>query len=386
MKLIEKTKDLKSFCKELSTQKFITVDLEFLREKTYYAKLCLIQVAYKGDSAIIDPLAEDIDLTPFFEVLDNKRVLKIFHSSRQDIEIIYNLTGKIPSPLFDTQIAAMVCGFGESVGYESLVKKILKTDLDKTYRLSNWSKRPLDDTQLEYALSDVTHLVNVYEYMRDYLEKNNRIHWLDEEMEHLMDPETYITNPEEAWQKIKHRSHNPKYLTMLRELAAWRERRAQRKNVLRQSVIKDEALLNIAAVAPETHEELEEIRNMRKDILSGKIADEIIETVKKAKEISPENYVKLKNEKTNPAFSFALYELLKLLLKIISQEKGVVAKLIASDEDIKEFSSANDDETSILKGWRYEIFGKEALKLREGKIDISYNPKKKNINMKEASV
>lgn len=381
MKLIENTEDLKKFCEELKKQKFVTVDLEFLREKTYYAKLCLIQVAHKNDAAIIDPLASGIDLTPFFKILEDKKIIKVFHSCRQDVEILYNLTGKIPAPIFDTQIAAMVCGFGESVGYESLVKKILKTDIDKTYRLSNWGIRPLEDTQLEYALSDVTYLINIYEYMRDYLEKHKRIHWLDEEMEHLMDPDTYVTDPEEAWQKIKHRSHNTKYLTMLRELAAWRERRAQRKNVLRQAIIKDEALLNIAAIAPESHEQLEQIRNMRKDILSGKIADEIIEVVKGAKTIAPEDYVQLPKVNTNPKFSVALFELLKLLLRIISQEEGVVAKLIANDEDLREFASLNDENNPILKGWRMEIFGKYALKLRSGETSVSYNPKKKNINL-----
>lgn len=380
MKLIENTEELKNFCKELKKQKFITVDLEFLREKTYYAKLCLIQVAHKNDAAIIDPLSKNIDLFPFFEILQDKKIIKVFHSCRQDVEILYNLTGKIPNPMFDTQIAAMVCGFGESVSYESLVKKIVKADLDKTYRLSNWSKRPLDDTQLEYAISDVTYLINIYEYMQDYLKKNNRVHWLDEEMEYLTSPETYVSNPDDAWQKIKHRSHNVKYLTMLRELASWREKRAQRKNVIRQAIIKDEALLNIAAVAPETHEQLEQIRNMRQDILAGKIADEILETVKYAKEIKPENYVKLKKN-TSLAFPVALYELLKLLLKIISQEKGVVAKMIASDEELKDFSSFVDENNPILKGWRLEIFGKEALKLREGKTSVSYNPKKKNIKI-----
>lgn len=384
MIFIDNTDALKEFCNKLKKQKFITVDLEFLREKTYYAKLCLIQVAGKGVSAIIDPLAKDIDLSAFFAVLEDKKIVKVFHSCRQDIEILYTLTGKIPNPVFDTQIAAMVCGFGESVGYESLVKKILKTDIDKTFRLSNWSKRPLDDTQLEYALSDVTYLVSIYEYMKDYIEKNNRLCWLDEEMEHLTSPETYVSNPEDAWQKIKHRSHNLKYLTMLRELASWREKRAQKKNVIRQSVIKDEALLNIAAVAPETHEQLEQIRNMRQDILNGKMADEIIEAVRNAKTVQPENYVTLKNE-IQIAFPVALYELLKLLIKIISQEKGVVAKMIASDDDLKYFSAGEDDKSSILTGWRFELFGKEALKLRDGKTSFAYNPKKKNIKITESA-
>ncbi len=385
MSVIENTEDLRQFCEALKNKEFITVDLEFLREKTYYANLCLIQVGSFDECAIIDPLAKDIDLSPFYELMFDTKIVKVFHSCRQDVEIIYNLTNKIPEPIFDTQIAAMVCGFGESVSYETLVNKIVKQELDKTSRLSNWGLRPLSEKQLQYALSDVTHLRDIYVSLKNNLEKNDRVHWLDEEMEILKTPETYTIDPYDAWQKIKHRSHNAKFLTMLRELAAWREKRSQRKNTLRQSVIKDEVLLNIAAIAPTSMEELSEIRSMRKDVLSGKLADEIIEIVVESKKIKPENHVEIPKEKVNVNFSIALYELLKLLIKIISQEEGVVAKLIASDDDLRDFASFKDEENPILKGWRMKIFGQEAIELRDGKTSIRYNKDKKTIDMNKTA-
>ncbi|MFV0626708.1 MAG: ribonuclease D [Alphaproteobacteria bacterium] len=381
MNVIDKTENLVEFCSRLKNKEFITVDLEFLREKTYYAKLCLIQVGSFDDCAIIDPLSNDLDLEPFFEILFDKKIVKVFHSCRQDVEIIFNLTNKIPEPIFDTQIAAMVCGFGESVSYETLVNKIVKQELDKTSRLSNWALRPLSEKQLQYALSDVTHLRNVYINLKQKLEETERLHWLDEEMEILKKPETYSINPNDVWQKIKHRSHNVRFLTILRELAAWREKRCQRKNTLRQSLIKDEVLLNIVAIAPTTMEELSEIRNIRKDVLSGKLAEEILEVMVAAKKIKPEKYVVLPKEENNKNFSVALYELLKMLLKIVSQEEGVVAKLIATDDNLRDLSSLKDEDNPVLKGWRKKIFGTQALELREGKISIKYNKDKKTIDI-----
>lgn len=381
MKIIDNTADLINFCQEISREEFITVDLEFLREKTYYAKLCLIQVGTLNDAAIIDPLAKGLELEAFYAVLHNPEIVKVFHSGRQDIEIIYNMAGFIPEPLFDTQIAAQVCGFGESISYENLVKNILNIELDKSCRLSNWSLRPLDNNQLEYALSDVTHLVHIYEFLRDKLKESGRLHWLDEEIEILKNPDTYVVNPLEAWQRIKHRSHNPRFLTILRELAAWREKRAQRKDIPRQSVIKDDCLLNLAALCPTSREELEQIRNMRSDIAAGKLAVEITEVISKAKEIPSSQFVKIERERSLSIGASALYELLKLLLKIRSQEKGVVAKLIAADDDLKRFASFSDKGNPVLKGWRREIFGNDALELRNGALSISYNPENHSIDI-----
>lgn len=381
MRLIETTDELNVFCRQLRQHPFITVDLEFLREKSYYAKLCLIQVGSPTECAVIDPLAPEINLQSFFELLQNPDIVKVFHSGRQDLEILYLMTGKIPAPLFDTQVAAMVCGFGESIGYESLVRHILHIELDKTSRLSDWSRRPLDMTQLEYALADVTHLVHIYEYMQKHLQENGRLCWINEEMEVLANPETYIVHPEEAWMRIKHRSHNARFLTILRELAAWRERRAQRKDTPRQSFIKDDMLLNIASACPKTKEELCQIRNLRKDIASGKLGDEIIETLQHCASISKKDYVTPPKEKSLPSIDSALFELLKLLLRLKSLQEGVVAKLITDDEELRRFCAGNDENYPMLRGWRREIFGNDALALRRGELSISYDAENHRIKI-----
>ena len=357
----------------MEKEDFFTIDLEFLREKTYYAKLCLIQVANSSTSAIIDPLSENLQLDAFLKLLKNPQQTKVFHSGRQDIEILYHLSGFIPTPLFDTQIAAMVCGFGEAVSYETLVNKICGISLDKSSRLSDWSLRPLSESQLEYALSDATYLVNIYKYFRQTLQNNGRLHWMDEETSILTSPQTYNINPYDMWQKIKHRSHNAYYLTVLRELCAWRELRAQKKNTPRQSLIKDECLLNIAAVCPTCIEDFDKIRNLHKDIAKGKLGKEILEVIQASQKLSPEQYVTLPKETPVSNTRAALYELLKLLLKITSQESGVVAKLIASDEDLKKFSAYQDKGNPILKGWRKELFGHQALALRDGLLSIRYD-------------
>ncbi len=382
MQIIENTKELETLCKTLSDEDFVTIDLEFLREKSYYAKLCLIQIASPNTAAIVDPLSDQINLSPFFKLMKNKKVLKVFHSGRQDVEILYNLSGFIPEPLFDTQIAAMVCGFGESVSYENLVSQITKKALDKSCRLSDWSKRPLTEAQLHYALSDVTHLVHIYTFLQDKLKESKREHWIDEEIEVLKNPETYTINPYETLHKIKHRSHNAHFLTILRELAAWRENRAQKKDTPRQSIIKDDILLNIAAMDPKSPDELGQIRNIRKDVLNGKLAAEILEVLEKTRKIPANKHVKLEKEVKISNGSSALLELLKLLLKITSQEEGVVPRLIANDDDLREFSSFNDKKNAILQGWRYEIFGKNAIAFREGQLSISFDKDKKSINIK----
>ena len=383
--LIETTDDLEEFCRHLKTQKFITVDLEFLREKTYYAELCLIQVGTPEQAAIIDPMSKKLIMNSFFDILQDPAIVKVFHSGRQDIEILYFLTGKTPFPIFDTQIAAQVCGYGESPSYESLVNSILKLELDKSCRFTNWSSRPLNPKQLEYALSDVTHLVHIYDYFKQELQKSGRESWFQDEINTLCDPQTYYVNPEDAWQKIKHRSHNARFLTVLRELAAWREKRAQLKNTPRQSIIKDDCLLNIAASCPQTPEELAQIRNIRKDVVNGKLAGEILDVLSFCRSIAPENYVTPPKEKSLSHSCSALYELLKLLLKIRSQEEGVVAKLIADDDELKMLASFKDKNNPVLKGWRHDIFGRMAVELRSGRLSISFDPQKKSICLKKTA-
>ncbi len=379
MEVITDTAALENLCKDLAKNSFVTVDLEFLREHHYYAQLCLIQLGSETRCAIVDPLTKDLNLSAFFELMQNSSVTKVFHSGRQDIEIIYNLSGKIPEPLFDTQVAAMVTGFGEAISYENLVSHLLHIKLDKSNRLSDWSKRPLTDSQLNYALSDVTHLVNIYKELEKKLTSLSRQEWITEEMQILSSPETYRVNPQEAWQKIKHRSHNAHFLTILKELAAWREERAQRKNTPRQSYLKDDMLLSICTVNPQTKEELSQIRNLRKDIVSGKLGDEIIDVLEHCRHIPESEYVIPPKIKELPDKSSSLYELLKLLLKIISQQEGVVARLIATDENLHALSVFKDKDNPILSGWRHQIFGRQADDLRNGKIAICYNPKTKQI-------
>ena len=373
MKFIDNTRDLEHFCKNLMEEEFITVDLEFIREKTYYAKLCLIQIGSKSESAIIDPLASGMDLSSFFALMQNEKIIKVFHSGRQDIEIIYHLSGNIPNPIFDTQIIAQVCGFGEAASYESLVNVICNKELDKSSRLTDWSKRPLNEAQLNYALSDVTHLVDIYLFLFDKMQKLGRAEWIKDEMEVLTSVDTYDVNPYEVWKKIKHRSHNVKFLTILRELAAWREKRAIRKNTPRQSLIKDDMLLNIASVNPHSVEELAEVRGMKKDIVNGKLADEILEVIKYCDTIKRKDYVELPKEPKLNVGCSSLCELLRLLLKIRAQAEGVIPRLIASDDDLKKFS-AGDDDASILQGWRRGVFGDYALRLRAGELHIAYDP------------
>ena len=380
--LITTNQQLDEFCQNLEQQDFITVDLEFHREKTYYAQLGLIQVGAKGFDAIIDPLSKDIDLARFFVVLDNPKIVKVFHSCRQDIEILYQKAGFIPHPLFDTQIAAQICGFGSFSSYESLVNAILGIELDKSSRLTNWCVRPLSEKQLSYAISDVTHLVHIYEFMRDQIAQTHREHWLDEEMQPLLKIETYENDPMKAWLKLRQHSHNRKYLTVLRELAAWRERRAQLKNVPKQNIIKDECLLNVAAEMPHSVEELLQIRNMRADVAKGKLGAEILDVIQKVEQMPHSDYAKLPPEK-RIVCNANLYELLKLLLNLIAQDEKCVPHIIASDDELKLFSAHKDLGLNMLKGWRREVFGQRALTLREGKLLIKYNTDEQKIEFIE---
>lgn len=383
MQLIDNSHDLQNLCNRLAKEQFITVDLEFIREKTYYPILCLIQVASETEAAIIDPIAEGIELSSFFALMQNEKVLKVFHSCRQDVEIIYELSGNIPMPIFDSQVAAMVCGFGESISYDRLVKAIVGIELDKSNRLSNWQNRPLEKEQLEYAIADVTHLTKIYNHLFEVMKTKNRMSWLDEEMSIITKKETYFTKPEEAWHKIRFRSHNAKVLSNLRALAAWREKRAITKNVPRQNIIKDDFLVMIATASPKNYKDMEQIRGMRKDVASGKLADEMLETLDKVKvdpKIVNENKIDL------PNFIPSLVELLKMLLKIIALREGVVPRIICSELDLQKFAAHQDKNNPILKGWRYHIFGQEAMKLREGSLSIRYNSENNDIELLESPI
>ncbi|MFI3241800.1 MAG: ribonuclease D [Alphaproteobacteria bacterium] len=375
MNLIQKTKDLEEFCEKLKKEPYITVDLEFLREKTYFAQICLIQVGSDIECAIIDPLAKGIDLSSFFDLMKDKKIVKVFHSCRQDIEILYNISGFCPYPVFDTQIAAEVAGFGESVSYETLVNCFCKQELNKSCRFTNWQKRPLDEAQLDYAIGDVTYLRDIYKI----LQQNPHIDLIKDKLKSLSNEDDYKPKPEEAWKKIRHRSHNSGYLTILRELAKWREIRAIEKDVPRKNVVSDDMLLSIASAIPTTIDELLEIRNIRKDLAQGKMGQEIINCVKEALNIKSKDYVKLEKNKKTKKGSSSLIELLKLLLKIKSQELDVTAKLLATEDELLDFANGHDKGISFLNGWKKEVFGNLAIGIRNGDVKIAYNSSNKRV-------
>ena len=379
MQLIEKTEDLNLLCQKLSNEEFICVDLEFMREHTYFAKLCLIQIASLNDAAIIDPLSADINLDAFISLMQNPSVVKVFHSGRQDIEIIYNISGTIPHPLFDTQIAAQVAGFGEAVSYENLVIALLHQTIDKSSRLSDWSKRPLTQNQLNYAISDVTHLVHIYQHLKKWLEDKERTSWIEDELKIICDEKTYKINPDDMWQKIRHRSHNARFLTILQALAAWREKRAIEKNVPRHSFIKDDLLLNICAECPQTKEELASIRGMRSDIACGKLGTEILDVLQNVKQVDKKDYAKVCENKEFSVSSPALFNLLKMLLQIVAQEQKVTPRIIATENDLKAFVSGDIETPQFMNGWRFEIFGKHALKISQGQTAIRFTPENNRI-------
>lgn len=386
MKLIDTTKELEKSCKVLKKQKVIAIDCEFIREKTYYPIPCLIQVGYEKQAMLIDPMAKEMDMTAFFDILQNKKILKVFHSGRQDIEILYNLSGHVPVSVFDTQIAAQACGLGEAVSYENLVRVYCGVELDKSCRLTNWQLRPLTEDQLNYAAGDVTYLLTCYEKIAAYLKENHREEWVEEDMADLVDIEHYDINPENAWLRIRHNSHSLQFVNALKTLACWREKRAIRQNITRQNIIKDELLLNIATASPKTMDEMKQVRGMRPDIAKSKLSQEMVDALKEMEKKGLDK--KLTKQDKDKDISLApssqsLYEILKLLLKIKSNEYGVVAHLITSEKNLRNFVKHPKAKNQILTGWRYDVFGKIAQEFRRGKMVLSYNPQTHEIDIKE---
>src|ERR1700722_14538560 len=368
---ITSTADLADFCARLEGQAFVAVDTEFMRETTYWPKLCLIQAAAPGGiEATIDPLAEGLDLTPFLAVMRDKRILKVFHAARQDVEIFNNL-GAIPEPLFDTQIAGMAAGFGEQIAYDALVRKILKIDLDKSHRFTDWSRRPLSEAQLTYAIADVTHLAELYPILRARLEKAGRLSWVTEEMAAMTDPALYDVDPENAWRRLKPRKHAAKYLAVFKAVAAWRERTAQQRDQPRGRILKDEAIDELAAQAPTEVDALNRLRSVPKGFGGSRYGPELIEAITAALK-DPEAYApKIERDMTpvSPAAG-AVVELLKVLLKARAEDAGVASKLIATVADLEKIASDDRADSSALKGWRREAFGEDALKLKRGELAL----------------
>ena len=372
MELIKTNKELEEACKKLNKAKFITIDTEFIREKTYWSQLCLIQVCSGELEFIIDPLEEDIDLKPFIKILNKKSILKVFHSGRQDIEIFFKISGKIPSPIFDTQIAAMVCGFGDSVGYEKLVDKLLKKKIDKSSRFSNWAKRPLTNKQLNYAIGDVTHLFEIYPLLNDALKEKKRTRWLDEELKILTSENTYNTDPELAYKRLKIRGYDLKTRGVTFQLAKWREERAQNNNIPRGRVIRDDIIYELSSMKPKSINEIMGLRSFSNGLrLKENVINEIQEQILIGLSLKEENLPKLPEKRKLPHGTNSRVSLLKILLNSISEENEVAQKLIASTQDLEDLIADDSADIKTLKGWRYDLFGKKALDFKNGKVAIT---------------
>ena len=373
MKTLTTTKELADFCSDAAGHPYITVDTEFLRERTYYSKLCLIQLAYPGEgdanAVLVDPLSAEISLEPLYDLFRNEAVIKVFHAARQDLEIFFIDAGVIPKPLFDTQVAAMVCGFGDQVGYETLVRKVAKQSLDKSSRFTDWSRRPLTDAQKTYALADVTHLRMIYEKLAAKLAKNKRAHWVEEELQTLTNPETYITRPEEAWKRVKTRTNSARMLGIVRALAEFREAHAQSNNIPRNRVFKDDALIELASTKPQSFDDLQRSRLLLREARKGEIAKGILAAVSSALVLPPEHLPKVDKKEDEPDSNPALSEMLRVLLKAKTEHLGVAAKLVASASDL-DAMAAGERNLDMLRGWRAEVFGDEAKRLCQGEIGI----------------
>ena len=375
MKTITTTEALAAFCTRAADYPYVTVDTEFLRERTYYSKLCLVQLAVPGeaqdDAVLVDPLADGLSLEPLYDLFRDESVVKVFHAARQDLEIFYVDAGLIPHPLFDTQVAAMVCGYGDQVGYETLVRRIAKAQLDKSSRFTDWSRRPLSEAQKKYALGDVTHLREIYEELAEDLAKSGRAAWVEEEMAVLTDPVTYRVEPSEAWLRIKTRTNSGRFLSVVRELARFRETYAQSRNVPRNRVMKDDALLELASTKPATSQDLGRSRLLLREARRGEIADGILAAVKAGLETAPENMPKPPpNGREKLQVNPALADLLRVLLKARSEQEKVAQKLIASAADL-DLIAAGKRNVAALSGWRREVFGADALRLCDGKLALA---------------
>jgi ribonuclease D len=371
MQMITTTQELSALCETLSRSDYVTVDTEFLREQTFWPLLCLIQLAGPEADALIDPLAPDLDLAPFYKLMADTSTVKVFHAARQDIEIVILKSGVVPAPVFDTQVAAMVCGFGDSISYVNLVKKTTGVDLDKSSRFTDWSRRPLSQKQLDYALADVTHLRDVYTHLHQVLEKTGRTPWLQEEMQILTNPATYDSKPENAWQRLKLRVRNRKSLAILIELAAWRERLAQSLDVPRGRVLRDEALYDIANQIPASAEALGQLRTLSNGFARSQRAKEIIEAVKAGLARDPKTLPQIQRSEALSAEAGATLELLKVLLKAAAAEHGVAPRIIAGSDDLEQLATSNQADILALQGWRRKLFGDAALKLKGGELALT---------------
>jgi ribonuclease D len=370
MDLITTTSELEAVCVRLARHPVITVDTEFLRETTYYPLLCVVQMASAEEAVVIDTLAPGLDLKPFFALMADEKVLKVFHAARQDIEIVWHQSGTIPKPIFDTQVAAMVLGYGDSIAYDQLVERITGHRPDKTHRFTDWSRRPLTDEQTHYAVSDVTHLRDVFAALDADLKKRGRSDWVSSEMEVLTSPKTYDFHPERAWERLKTRVRKPKELAVLMEVAAWREQEAQSRDVPRSRVLKDDAVGDIATHAPTSLERLANLRSLPKGFDRSKWGADIVAAVQRGLARDPASLPKLEKPRGN-SNGAAIVELLKVLLRMTSERHAVASKVIATVDDLEQIAADDNADVAALRGWRRELFGEAALALKHGRLALA---------------
>jgi ribonuclease D len=371
MQLITTTAELAAACERLSNHPFVTVDTEFLRETTFWPKLCVVQMASADEAVIIDAIADGIDLTPFFELMNNEKVVKVFHAARQDIEIVWHRAKIIPHPIFDTQVAAMVLGYGDSISYDQLVQRTTGGHIDKSSRFTDWARRPLTDQQLTYAIADVTHLRDVYAKLKAELERTNRTSWVASEMEILTSPKTYTQEPEHAWQRLKTRVRKPKEIGVLMEVAAWREREAQSRDIPRQRVLKDDVIGEIAVQQPKTAEALAGLRSIPKGFERSRSGEGILSAVAAGLARDPETLPKFERYRPLSNGASATVELLRVLLRMTAEQNGVAARVIANADDLESIATDDNADVEALKGWRRELFGERALKLKRGELSLA---------------
>jgi ribonuclease D len=371
MTVIADSQALAGFCRRLEGDSYVTVDTEFIRDNTYWPQLCLIQIAGESGAAVIDSLAPGIDLGPVLALMADPKLLKVFHAARQDVEIFFHMTGGVPEPIFDTQVAAMVCGFGEQASFESLAQKLAGIAIDKSSRFTDWSHRPLSERQIRYALDDVVHLRPIYERLKRQLEKNGRASWLSEEMAVLTDPATYRVDPKEAWRRLKVRAGKPRFLAVLKEIAAWREEEAQRRDLPRNRLIRDEALLEIAGHIPATVDDLARTRGLSRGVAEGKVGQGILAAVQRALARAESEWPRPEPKPDLPSGLAPLIDLLRVLLKAKCEAAGVAQKLVASAADLELIAADDKADVPALSGWRRELFGEDALALKHGALALT---------------
>ena len=375
MTLIADTQELAAICSRLARHPFVTVDTEFLRETTFWPKVCVIQIASPDEAVAIDALAEDLDLAPLFELMANTGVVKVFHAARQDIEIMWNLAQMIPAPLFDTQVAAMVCGYGDQVSYGDLAQQICRVGLDKSSRFTDWSRRPLSDAQVDYAIADVTWLRDIYLFLKSKLESSGRIDWLADEMSTLTSVSTYEQKPENAWERLKGRARKPRDLAVLMEVAAWREHEAQTRDVPRSRVLKDDVLVEIALAAPRDAAALANLRAFPRGMEKSRAGAEILVAIERGLARDPKGLPKVERDR-RPQRDSATVELLKVLLRQVAEKHGVAAKMIATVDDLEAIAASDNAEVAALAGWRRNLFGEKALLLKRGRLALTVEKSK----------